>query len=391
MNQAMHKNDSLEEIILEEPIVFSGNPFIESLRSLGTDQAISGVINIGATALAGQFGMGTILKSAAGPITEKIGFFPAHVYKALKVYKTTPEESREPLRHYIAQALKKGLNNGIIDFLVQDPLYASMMYVALTAWPEESPLLLSALFSVSSTIAASCVNVAIAEARYKLLQHSFKKLGFRKESYFESRFYIRHEAKPEMILDSLKARFQLDSMESRQYYDYYSAKTSLPEYSGRKSKIRLRKRQNGDGWLQSAQIVYTRPNRMAQKKPEQFSYFPIKKDKFYFPLNQEMPESIDSIADEDVRNELAKITRGKGQGTLYFERASAQREELLASVDTVYRNEDGIKDRGFYVVELKSWKNKELLSKAMRYIMLNFPVIQVTKGKLELSEQLNGA
>ena len=74
---------------------------------------------------------------------------------------------------------------------------------------------------------------------------------------------------------------------------------------------------------------------------------------------------------------------------LYIERASVNDKELLASADTVFMDEKEIKERGFYVVELKVWQDKELLRDAMRYLMLNFPVIEVTQGKLDISEQLN--
>lgn len=310
---------TLEEKISKNPIAIPGNPYLESIKQFGRDELISGIVNIVSTAAAEQMGLGITAKSVSGPIMEKIGFFPAHIREALKEYKAAPEKGREPLRYYLTKAFKGSMNSLALDIAIHDPLYVGMMYGRLSMYPEAPASVLAAASFGIAVIAASFIDVGIKETRYKFLQRHLKKIGFSKESYLESRFYVRNEQNPEEILDSLSKKFMLGNFESRQYHDNYLLKTRLPEYSGRKSKVRFRKRQKGKNWLQSVQIVYTRSSLMTQKKPDQFSYFPIQKDKFYFPIFHEMPESIEGIEDSSVKKELARISRGKEQKTLYRE------------------------------------------------------------------------
>ncbi len=332
----------LEDKILEEPIHLPSNPFWQAFKSFGTDEAISGALNIASTAAAEFIGLGIAGMSLAGPIIEKAGFFPAHIKEAMDVYKTTPEESRGPFSYYIKEAFKGGAKNLLLDIAIHDPLYVTMMYSGLKEFPDSPAWALAGGSFVLAAIVASAVDVGVSEIKYKIFQRKLKNVGFGIEPYLESRFFISNEMKPEEVLGKLKERFNLGEVERRKYNDVYFPRTGLEIYSGREGKLRLRKRQEGREWMQTAQIVYTRVGSMGRGKPQQFLYYPIKKEKMYFKLDQAMPKTIKEVEDSRVRKVLSDAIVNEEQKVIEFERCSARgtRDGLLASVDTVYSGSD---------------------------------------------------
>ena len=80
---------------------------------------------------------------------------------------------------------------------------------------------------------------------------------------------------------------------------------------------------------------------------------------------------------------------GYSSQPIYFERSFAQQDGLLVSADKVYGDNQNL--RSFYVVELKVYTDKKLLMEAMRYTMLQFPVLQTTYGKKEMVDSINGS
>ena len=68
----------------EKPIFIPRHPFWTIFRRFGRDELLALVINVFATILAKIFFASAIILSIAGPIIEKIGFFPAPFYEARK-------------------------------------------------------------------------------------------------------------------------------------------------------------------------------------------------------------------------------------------------------------------------------------------------------------------
>jgi len=378
-------NDDLETKLFENSIHIPKSPFLEVLTSLGADEALSGVFNVGGTAIVdGLFpGSSELLKSVTGPVVEKVGFIPIHIINAIKEYKTLPEEIKGNKKDHIMKELKKLGRNLKLDICIHDPLYISMMMYGLNAYPNVPASLISFTSFVLGVFTAAAIETTGIELGYlgntKILQSK----GFEKESYYEARFLIRNSQYYKDLLKSLSDKFELSDIKEREYHDIYYPDIKLPSYNERNPKLRLRNRTSNSENLQTAQIIYTRSNRLSKSSNEQFNYFLQRKDKFYFELNQEMPTCIEEIENNRVRKKLLKSLKSNNTRTIDFERA------IVSNDKTLYVATDKIlSKRPFYVLEIKVRKDKELLKKAMMHVMYNFPFIQTTYGKLQLS-QLN--
>ena len=179
----------------------------------------------------------------------------------------------------------------------------------------------------------------------------------------------------------LAHQFHLSQRQIGWYHDRYFDHT-LPTFSKRTAKVRLRQRriEEEEQKMQTAQIIYTRASELTQKDPDQFRFFPLRKEKLYLPLPQQMPGSIEEIEKEQGRNFLQSRT-GAALYDLHFLRHIAKESELLVAVDAVT---EGL-SRPFHIVEVKVRNDTRLLREAMRYVMLTFPVLQTTYSKADLA------
>jgi hypothetical protein len=388
----MSEISSLEKKLAEEPIDLPGSPFWDVLKRFGRDEAIAMAINVAGTA-----GVSSALKnseiakktkdvilSLTGPILEKIGFFPGHFKEALGVYKTTPKEKREKLSKYFGRAIKGGAKSLLEDVLIHDPLYIGMMYGGMRAYPETPAWLLAVGSFVVAVFGVAFLEVGYKELSYLKRKRKFKKAGFGDESYYESRFLISSEVDPEDVVKVISEKYELGDSKVWRYQDRYF-ETCLPEYSNRTPKIRLRRRTRLDKEeepVQTAQVTYTRAAEIAKKEVGQYRYFPIKKDKLYFMLDQDMPQFVGEIEDSRARGLLENSVKNNVPHNIEFQRTVAYDPSImLVSADRV-----GMDERPFNVVELKVYKDTDMLKEAMRYILMHFPVVlQTTHGKYELA------
>ncbi len=238
----------LEQKLVEQPIELPKNPFWEVLTSFSRDEAIAMMINVAGTAAMdyslGLMGMqqyrSTVL-SLTGPVVEKIGFFPAHIKEAYDVWNTTPESERKALGVYVKQALRNGSKSLALDIAVHDPIYAGLMYTGMQLHAETPAWIIAGASFVAAVFVASGLVVAGNELRYIDLQRKVKHAGFKKEAYYESRFYMTPEVDPESIIARMDKEFNLKTEQHIYYSDKYFT-TSLPEISGRRPKVRLRHR-----------------------------------------------------------------------------------------------------------------------------------------------------
>lgn len=384
----------LSRKLAETPIQMPANPFWDVFKRFGRDEAIAMVINVlgtgaidiflnsnSAITLAGPISRRTkdLILSISGPVVEKAGFFPAHFYEALTEYRSTPDEERDALSTYFKRATRGGMKSLAYDVAVHDPLYVAMMWLGLKTLPTTPAWLLALGSFVGAVFAVAGLEVGITELAYMNHKRSLRKAGFGLETYFESRFAISVDKDPEQVLDAVKAEFNLLEQSTHKYHDRYF-QNHLPSYSGRIPKLRLRQRTDEDGTrIQTAQIVYTRTSELATGA-EQFRYFPQRKDKMYFLLDHEMPESLDEVRDKIAQRILKRAQKQTDALDIRFERAIARDPKaLLIAVDKVETT------RPFFIVELKVHKDKGLLREAMRFVMKEFPVVQTTHGKYDLS------
>lgn len=393
----------LEEIALldktcaESPILLPQHPYVVALKDFGLDELIAGGVDALSTTMFSFF-LDEQYKKAVlpfvGPVLEKVGFFPAHFWQARKLYRTLPEEKREKFSFYYRKALKDGAGNLTKDVLVHDPIYISMMLGGLEWFPFIPPGVLSGLSYVTGIALVAGIDVARQELGFNRTKKELKKAGFENEKYLESRFYVRADKDPNEIVDLFVKKFGLSSPQTLKYSDTYYP-SDLPSFSGRTGKLRIRSRQrrpeetkqlgyNEDSQsVNSIQIVYTRA-REEKKGVDQCRYFPVSKDKFYFVLPNDIPTSIETVQDEQIRRLLSGYVSNKKQTkSIEFERTIANNGELAVCTDKIQV------DRPFYVVELKVYKDTTLLQQAMRYMMVECPLaaVQTTHSKSRL---LNG-
>jgi hypothetical protein len=374
--------------LADKPIKLPASPFWTVFKRFGRDEAIAMVVNIVGTAITSFFTSNPLFLSVSGPILEKIGFFPAHFREAWIVYKTTPEPQRKDLSFYFWRALKGGSISLAEDIVIHDPVYIGLMYLGIMVSPGIPVWILAALSFIIAVIVVSFIEVGATEIRYAICKNRLRSSGFDYESYYESRFYISSEMDPHKVVTKLSEAFELNSWGKLEYRDIYLG-NNIPHYSGRLPKLRLRRRTpyeisstnvqevvDRDGYLQTAQVVFTRASEIG-RCVDQCRYFPLRKDKFYFFLDQVMPEKIGQIKNERVRQLLTRMRdRDDPLKIVTFHRTLAQNASLLASVDDM-------DDRPFYLLELKSYDARTLQS-AMRFAMMEFPVVQTTYGKHDI-------
>lgn len=355
--------------ISQEPIAIPGNPFWIVLKRFGRDELVAAFVNVLGTALVACFSSNVLVLALAGPVIEKIGFFPAHFWEALGVYRTTPAHVRKRLSAYLKHALAGGFLSLVEDVLVHDPCYTLLMIAGLRAYPGAPVWLLAAGSFAAAVVIVSLLETSVTELRYLALKRRLTVSGFGQERYFEARFMISKAGPgPQEVISNLAKEFGMDPPRRLEYHDLYLAHR-LGSYSGRKPKVRLRDRTaDGGGTLRSFQVVYTRASEMVPRKFDQYRFFPIRKEKLYYPLEAGAPVPV--FHPQVCGSEVIREVR--------FTRLVANNKPLLVSVDILQD------DRPFYVLEMKTHRDVRTMVAAMRLVMGTLPVVQTTHGKTEL-------
>lgn len=363
-------------LLAQAPISVPRHPFWTVLRRFGGDEIIAAIVNILATTVAAVFSSSPLTLALAGPIVEKIGFFPAHLWEAWGIYRTTPPRHRKKLRTYLRQAMAGGSVSLVEDLLVHDPCYTVLMLLGLRAYPQAPVWLLAAASFVIAVVIVSFLETSITELRFWALKKCLRRNGFGSETYFEARFLINREGRnPECEMVRLAEELGLGSTRRLEYHDLY-LRHGLPMYSGRKPKMRLRDRTTDDGGkLRSLQVVYTKATEVVPQQFDQCRFFPVRKNKMYYPLLD--GEGVPDFKPTFLRRKIG-LTVTKPIKELSFTRLVANNKQLLLSVDIVKD------DRPYYVLELKTHKDIRIMLAAMRMIMCTMPVVQTTQGKSEL-------
>ncbi len=382
----------MDKNAVNRPIELPDHPYIAALKDFGLDELVAGCIDAVATT-AVNFITPAELKQYilpfVGPVMEKVGFFPRHLKRARDIYKTTPESKRKSFGYYFKDGIKHGGANLAKDVLFHDPIYIGLMYLGLNHAPQIPPGVLSAVSYVIGVLAVAGIDVAKDEFRHSRFKKKLKNSGFKEEQYYESRFCVRAEKPPQAVIESLIKEFNLTNTSTIKYHDYYFDNT-IPSYSGRRAKLRLRKRQRradetdnarwgpNPDFVNTVQIVYTRAGEQ-RKGVDQCRYFPVRKEKLYNLL----PQGIDHpefIEDKNLRDSIRPMLGGIASHNLEFERTLANNNELAVCTDKIDR------ERSFYILELKVYNDTKILRQAMRYLMVECPiaVMQTTRGKSEL-------
>ncbi|MBI4992295.1 MAG: hypothetical protein HZB99_03685 [Candidatus Harrisonbacteria bacterium] len=375
-----------------EMIRLPGSPFWNVFKRFGRDEMIALAISVVGTTLAGFITTSTLILAFVGPIIEKIGFFPAHIHEAMQRYREVSPQERKPLLSYFMQALRSGSVSLMEDILVHDPIYI-FLFFGLSFYPGIPVWLMTSSSFLVAVVMVAWLEVGVTEARYALFKRRTAKAGFNVASYYEARFLIRSQAEREGIISQLQSGLGLKLMARLNYHDRYF-KNNLPDFSGRAPVVRLRRRMLGPrsgtlvtrltkmtstGHMQTVQVVYARPQEEVIAELDQFRYFPVRKDKFYWFINEEdMPDSAASLPPEVQQ----LIRADHQQKEISFQRTVFLNEDetLYAAIDTPLGNQEA-----GCIIELKVYQNPGVLLSAMRFVMTEFPVQHTTRTKSELS------
>lgn len=383
-----HRHDRHND---KDLIQLPGSPFWNVFKRFGRDEMIAFAVSVVGTMVISFFTMSALILAFAGPVVEKIGFFPWHFYEARRSYLALPTQEQKSFLPYAWQAFKGGLVSLIEDVVVHDPVYV-LLFLWLSFYPGIPVWLVSAFSFFVAIVIVAWIEVLVTEIRYVLFRRRMVKSGFGIDSYREARFFIQSFANQETILSRLQSGLNLTVVVGNlEYHDRY-LENDLPDFSGRAPVVRLRRRTLSDrarnlvldfkkmlstGHMQTVQVVYTRPQEEITANPDQFRFFPVRKEKFYFVIDEEeMPDSADKLPQK-----IQKLIKADGQRkeisfrrTVFLDRT----ETLYVAVDTPSRDGDGC------VIELKARKNLKLLLAAMRFVMTEFPVQHTTQSKSEL-------
>lgn len=378
----------IDRKMADEPIEVPGNPFWEVMQGFGFDEGLALICSTAGIAALSHLTTNPASLALGGAILEKAGLLGRHIKNGLDVFHTTPKAQRKSLGYYVMSTLKAGSSSLIKDVGIHDPIYGVLTYAGLRANPQTPPWIINFPSFIGGVVVAAAAETAFHETRYHQQLRRLQRVGFSPERYLESRFYIKG-AGPDDILKDLSETFALTRFKQGEYHDrYFGAK--VPSFNNRERALRLRQRYQleGNGYKQSAQVVYTRPTAEAKKDPDQFNYYPTRKDKLWIPLDGEMPWKIEDISDKDLRQLCTGFVTGE-PNDVHFVRHVAfdpdkPKERIMASVDVVENGDS----EGLTLVELKAYNNKparKLLIEAMRHVMLQeYTAIQTTHGKYAL-------
>jgi hypothetical protein len=371
-SELIDPNNLIDKKLASEPIILPDSPFWEIFNDFGKDELIALIINTVGTGAISAISKDPLLLSVFGPLVEKIGFFVGSSQEALQVYRTTSPEERKHKMSYLMDAVKNGMPNLMKDIIFHDPIYTALMLMGLEAFPDTSAWLLSMIAFLLSVGAITGGEVAVKEAFYKSQTRYLERKGFELEQHLEARFAVKGVDPQELIIQ-LASFFNLGEIHTSTYHDQYF-QTTLKPYNAREPVIRLRQRTEQGEELGSSkvQVVYTKASEVVNGQPEQYNYFPVSKDKFSFPVDEQIPKFVGKMVTDDDPHEVS------------FTRTYANIPgELLISVDLV-------NGQPYTVVEIKSFrKNKqavETMIMVMRHIMSQYDVIQTTHSKRTMTD-----
>lgn len=360
-------------------IMIPENSFWKVFKRFGRDEVISLVFNLIGTVLIVHFitihkdlsdGLKILLISIAGPVIEKLGFYPAHLYNGFKDWiKSKKNNTKYSLRSCLWSSLKNGSISLLEDLIIHDPVYIGLMLLGQSIYSGTPEWILAFMSFVIAVIIVSIVEVGIIELLFKRFKSKLYKKKFEKEKYYESRFYVNsHKINPNQFIQKVSEQFGLDSIRSYYFIDKYY-KSKLANFNGRIGKVRERIMDFGGNYLlKKFQLTYTKAGEIPQNVLSQYRFFINEKEKFSTDLEIIDKTKFERYFDPNIHS------------TVTFKRNSAKkRNGLYVAIDTV-TSETG----DFSVIELKVFSDVKLIKLAMKYVMDEFNVIQTTQGKSEL-------
>ncbi len=380
----MHKRgvqyhlDPLSKKEVEQPIKIPGNAFWNVFKRFGRDETLAALLDALVTNFISKFIFSPFILSFIGPLIEKIGFFPMHAKDAWDSYKASPKKHKQPFSFYFKKALRGGTKSLLQDLFIHDPIYIFLVYMGILYYPSLPIWLIAGTGYLIGIFMVSLLEISFTETAYFFFKKRMKRLGFTQESFLEARFLVSTRKRPSQVMSIITKRFRLPPARQVIYHDKYFH-TNLRTYLGRMPKLRLRSVTNAvTNKISSViQIIYTKAYEETSSTLEQHRYFPVKKERFTFYPKQTRLKDITSIKEKLVLAQLKRFLTKRDCYNITFARLVTHNQDISIHTDKI----KSIKQ--FYIIEIKTNKNINLLKKIMRFIMVEFPVVQTTQEKSE--------
>lgn len=395
----------LVEEWLSEPIVMPPNQYWRVFRRYARDAVVGSSVGAAATgglAYAMESGMvdgpmlfaakylgdnaPDLILSATSPVVDKAMLVPTHAWDYRSERRNLPEEEWHSRGWHAVEVLKSGAE----DLAFQDVLYFGMMLLGRSYFPQVPPVVLSGMALGMGLAIVPAAEMGIAETLYLSTRLFFKAHRFKRDKYFEARFFFEDHDEAMDAVNYMAHKYGLCDPYAIEYRDLYFA-DRMPVFNGRSPYVKLRQRETRSGGMHRAlQVVFRIAEEMDPKAIDQFRYFVTRKTRYKLYFDQEQTvEGIPDIRDNKTRRFL-KVLSKKGEivEDLRFRRTLAQAPgKLYVATDIVHTEED----RPFYVVEIKATDRPNDIKAAMAALMRRYPfAIMTTHAKHELLRMQNG-
>ena len=351
-------------------ILLPMNPLIKEAKDLWGAEMVAFGYNVLGTMFVNAFTQNTAALALAWPVIEKIWFVIREYGKAIIDHRKT----WKPIPQWFKENLSNGLKNLIVDILVHDSIYTSIM-----AYGISNNILDAWILSIFSFFIALPPAILMKYSGNELLyyiQKNYTKLhGFEREKYYEARFILNNHHDPEDILTSIAKDFWLFNYNLSTYHDQYFDHT-IPAFSDRMGTLKLRKITDSatGNTASNLEIAHTLATKWALDKNNIFNFFYSSKEKW--------KKDISTINQEQLLKKFPyKHIIKNPSKEIIFDRQIFYDKELRITLDKIITpTNDQLKS----VMELKVYKDTKYLMEAMQSIMKWGNVRVTTHGKNQL-------
>ena len=332
-----------------------------------------------------------LILAIAGPLFEKPGLISAYIKDTVNLYKQTPEGERESHRFYITKVIKDSWPTLRADLLYHDPGYTLILWLLIRNISSTSLLLVALLSAVSfstAVIIAAGLDVLTIKLMYHFLTGKLQRAGFKRKTYYETRFLIDatddERYSSDKVLDFLQKHFNLPIKSQQTNVDVYLNKYTEKVFNGRRPYLRFRQRTDKNGKItkQAVQVMYTCSRQLHNKSDCLYRCFITPKEKYGydFPHDASMPWEPEKIKNAVIASIVKRLCNTKERKKVTFIREAIMDDALFISID---RPTDSTSGTNIYWLEIKVRENLKRLEETSDFIAWKLPVRATTKTKCD--------
>ncbi|MDR0606821.1 MAG: hypothetical protein LBG52_00320 [Candidatus Peribacteria bacterium] len=212
------------------------------------------------------------------------------------------------------------------------------------------------------------------ELLYYLWKQLAKRQGFRRETYYESRFILNDLSNPTQLFQQIATRFKLHQHDISTYHDIYFTH-HIPIFSERTNTVKSREiidHATGTSF-HNLEIVHFLPTKKTEKNSI-FNYYYSKKEKGRKDI---------STTDREVVLKTFPFRPGIAVPSkqISFERKACFDKEIRITLDTIISSDT---PKLTHVMEVKVYQDISALTEVMKYIIGKGHIHLTTYGKYDL-------